>query len=884
MGLVISPSILDRLLTNASRLTRDAAHDAWLAGLQIAAVTYEDVNPYKWVRGVTPNHHQNHVADLAGLTPAKAVAVYDALNAEERRELLRVVRWDVAGPKKAPKERGKLTWDEVRRGLEFRPARRAVVGENLAAYYQFLTNRPFAEAAAKRLAALRQYVDDAPYCWPPEARAIAVEQAEEAEDEQMQRDLREVAHTSTLLQQKEWAERHIRIAASIYADYSRELAKEVHDEARIHANSVARRLRYCSPYLDHVMPAVPAIPQRSKDEDDYRHVGGTTGPWRDVTIACNMAPERHCLPAALTGEAHYPTLADPTAEQAVTKAFKAACAAHRLADDIERRYRATCQLAHIARIGNQRVQAARLAKQVARLEWDNARVDALLADEDLRREQVALYGEKEVIDACHEVSVRGRMRRAIDETAAHATMVLGLTGGPKWMHLPAQVTDTELKRGKERAALNRARLEETVYVLRDDSGAVILDDNGEPIVVNAAEAADVRVKARNARNYALCLGAQGDAERRGWTLVFLTLTLPGRWHANPSEGRNTYDPSLGPIEARQELQDRLHRALAMVSDRGIRYYGPRAREGQEDGTPHDHLPLFVAPEHVESLLECFERHFPEPLEVEARETEEAGDEVRAQQLRDRLDGISRDKRVGCNSRVWTAKDQHDDPDAKAAVASYIYGYAMKTTTDALDDDDGAARGACWAHERRIRRWAWVGLRRGLLTDWDAIYRQKQRPQDPYIRSVWDAMQAKDWAGVFRLLDATGEADQPPLARDYEEVVDRHGKVVRRAIAVANAARPVADWTEHNVVWLRRQGEQFVAARKAEWQEEWDDLQTTLALSESYSRAGAIAPSLSADGWVEVGILADEYAEEAWMASQDPPDDEFCDEIDEAMWW
>src|SRR5690606_34133712 len=143
-------------------------------------------------------------------------------------------------------------------------------------------------------------------------------------------------------------------------------------------------------------------------------------------------------------------------------------------------------------------------------------------------------------------------------------------------------------------------LEQSVFVKRDSGGAPVIGVDGKPVAVNAAELADAKLNARRAMNYALCLGMQEIGQRRGWTLILLTTTLPPRWHPNPSRGAPSYDPSLSPIGARDEIQTRHHRAMALARERGCRYFAPRAREGQQDGTPHDHLAVFVHPDDAEA--------------------------------------------------------------------------------------------------------------------------------------------------------------------------------------------------------------------------------------------------------------------------------------------
>jgi hypothetical protein len=237
----------------------------------------------------------------------------------------------------------------------------------------------------------------------------------------------------------------------------------------------------------------------------------------------------------------------------------------------------------------------------------------------------------------------------------------------------------------------------------------------------------------------------------------------------------------------------------------------------------------------------------------AREADKAGEPQRAAKLRQRQARVSRNRQVACNIRMWTPAEQEADPKAAATVASYIYGYAMKSTTGSLDDKGEAARNAVWAGTRRIRRWAIIGLRRGLLGEWQDIYRTRERPDCAVLGPVWDAMQARNWLHAFELLDATGEGDQPPVVRDRDWRINGRGQRTSFPVALRANTNDLTALCERNVIMLYDPAQSFVRTPRRFWEAELAILKEAgeigrvdeLAVSESFPRPSACGAGLGA---------------------------------------
>jgi hypothetical protein len=806
-----------------------------------------------WLRKQTAFRRIEH-ADLGSLDPGSLDRAFQRLPALYQVAVLRRLRQLSKWPKGLS-----LAWSDVMDGTNHVP------GEDREAelrYKRYLVGRPVAEKAAQLLSTLLVYADTRLEAWPARAATVAREEAlslqpKTEKDRDRFRDLSRISDTRSKLDALMWTESQVRLAADIAAELARADAQVAYDIA------LAERQRIygmrASVWRATLIPTVPAVPARPNS---------AFGPDGEATAAVDHADY-------LARSARSLAVRAGERRRLAWLTWQAACRDKEPADD----------QAHL--------------RNMARARQVEATSEGWLADDyeaASTRARIETWGYEEVARACRAASVRARLRDDIGVTDAHTCQILGLLGGPKADGNSVLASDWSLDRAREQSALNQETLERQVYVRRDEAGQPVIGAHGLPETFTGAEAARAHRHAMQSQRYALSLGIQELGQRRGWTLLLLTTTLPGEWHANPSKGRSRYNPALGPIEARKELQSRHHRAMALLAHHDVRIISPRAREGQEDGTPHDHLAAFVHPDDVPKVYAAFSRQFPEPSEFKARNLEEAAELApdvaekerllaRAHKLRDRLEKIPMSKRIACHARVWTTTEQAMDTDAKATIASYIYGYAAKCLADATDENDSAARNAVWAGQRRIRRWEIVGLRRGLRGQWQIIHRQHDRPNDELQGAIWDAMQEHRWADALEMLDALRELTVPPVVWDYIDERGLGGRPRRVPLALRSTGRPIHEVEESDVLFRQRQdGTRWVRMTRDEWEEEQAhekrklraqlDIGGPLAVMESFPRARADAPALDSDmspPVTEVGACLAEEIESAGEEEVSGPD-------------
>lgn len=375
-------------------------------------------------------------------------------------------------------------------------------------------------------------------------------------------------------------------------------------------------------------------------------------------------------------------------------------------------------------------------------------------------------------------SQRRRLRRRVGRADAHAAGVLGLVGGRPALGLPDYATDWSL--GRWRAA----QLRTTTYLTQHQ--AVAPDGRAVPL----AEIAEKNKNAAAASWYAMVLGMGEHAKRCGHVPVFVSATLPPRWHLHPRYGNAAHgDPALSPTAAARELQRRWHASLCLARSRGVRPYGVRVVEPHSDGCPHLHALLWLPVDDEVVLADSLQHHYPAD-----GGTAEAALTVR------RIDGAP------------------VDPDKKrAAPMTYIMHYVMQITSPGQDAE--SQRVQAWASHVGIRRLSLVGVRQGTIGLWRAAHRSLRdntAPAEPGARAVRRAMRKGQWATALALLGAW--ADEPRYVPVRESRRDRWGDVVRETTGWTNARtgrlalvrRPVR-WTIQKANLLERNGLSVVAS-------------------------------------------------------------------------
>ncbi|WP_026987329.1 replication endonuclease [Fodinicurvata fenggangensis] len=343
-------------------------------------------------------------------------------------------------------------------------------------------------------------------------------------------------------------------------------------------------------------------------------------------------------------------------------------------------------------------------------------------------------------------SCRRRLRRKIGKSAAWAAGILGLVGGPPRKRLPAYADNWQLRRWREVQEKGQAFLE---------THEIYRNVGGEETAVSLAEVAASAARGREARWYAVINGMQEQGERRGLLPLFVTLTLPSKFHLHAESGKRG-DPSISPSMAAKEINRRWHWIMAWMRQAGNSPFGARVIEPQRDGTPHLHACIWIREEMHDEFLNAIDRHFPTTIEKE-KAARSAVDENKNEKPRDFSAGPAAVVRVV-------------DP-SLSSPTTYIMKYVLKSlrsnSAPESEDDPGHERAAAWASHIGARRISLVGLRPGTLALWQTVQRLARQVEDeestrdidseiPRIRSILHAWKKRQWGTVLVLLGGLSE--------------------------------------------------------------------------------------------------------------------------------
>ena len=452
------------------------------------------------------------------------------------------------------------------------------------------------------------------------------------------------------------------------------------------------------------------------------------------------------------------------------------------------------------------------------------------------------YTTRERDPAWHRRQLRGEIGR----TDGHVSWILGLTGGRRADGLPSYCSRWTLARARQTAAASKEWAAASIHVRRGENGRPVRGADGDYVTVSTSDLIAGSRRARRARLYALCKATEELGTRLGWTLAFATLTLPPAFHPFPSTGGDAYDTDTTPLDARAALQARWHRTLAAMHKSDLRFLGGQGREMHRDGAPHIHFCAYVHPDDYAAWVECLTSQWPETPEHAHLPVE---------------DGIA------CQIRSW-----HDQ--GAASVATYLYGYASKSLDESEgDNEDGdAAAHAAACRRDGIRRWSWVGFRRGLAGDWQRVARERAAPKStaveivdgvvrereaacPVVGAVWEPIRDRRYADALEGLGALSP-QAPTVRRDYTTVTNRYGETVREPHALYRADATDDDLCSGAAVPLLFRPHRWGRLDRATWSAEQA---TWTMLDDVRAEAAADADAMTADRYARiahVGLVGD----------------------------
>ncbi len=203
---------------------------------------------------------------------------------------------------------------------------------------------------------------------------------------------------------------------------------------------------------------------------------------------------------------------------------------------------------------------------------------------------------------------------------------------------------------------------------------------------------------RLAEALAIIKAMEERGQYTGYKMLFVTITLPSEYHANPEYGTNSWDGS-SPRDGHLWITKRWARARALMKKQCIDMYYIRTTEPHKDSTPHSHIMLWT--KDAEETKRILQKHFMH------------------------------------SGRALDIKDlgyQSDDENSNAKATSYLLKYLVKTvgTDDALKNqfnDASIDRVDAWRATYAIRSIQFGGLPRGAVGIWRETRRIDPKSED-----------------------------------------------------------------------------------------------------------------------------------------------------------
>ncbi|MGR5411619.1 replication endonuclease [Vibrio astriarenae] len=401
----------------------------------------------------------------------------------------------------------------------------------------------------------------------------------------------------------------------------------------------------------------------------------------------------------------------------------------------------------------------------------NKRARALLIEPpiDLGAKQPPTEGELESA-ALKLVDPSWYMRRLMKlrgQYKEYCQIALGYVGEQKHQH--KYVSRGAFNAWKE----NQRQMQEYIKNM-----ALLDEENGESISLeDAINSSTANPENRRVEMMVRARGFEELAEEKGYTALFITWTLPSRFH------RNSYKwDGSSPLDGQAELMKTWARGRARLAKRDIDYFGFRVAEPHKDATPHAHYFLFCAPRDVETIKA--------QLQDAACKTdrEELGDNTEA-----------RFKAVEC------------DP-SKGGATAYIAKYVSKNINGAYlaEDENGqplelaeAEKSAfsvrAWASLFNIRQFQQFGG--ASVSLWRVMRKAKpsQTQFNEQLEAIRQAADSSKWSVFCELAQGVKLA--------YEKKDNQYKETIKRVIGF--------EWVSGVIQTARECGLKLVPKAKAE---------------------------------------------------------------------
>ena len=296
---------------------------------------------------------------------------------------------------------------------------------------------------------------------------------------------------------------------------------------------------------------------------------------------------------------------------------------------------------------------------------------------------------------------------------------------------------------------HRAKIDATERWLK---ACTAISDAGDQLSLwDVHEASQANPALRRAELMTRLRGFEEIADEAGHVGEFITLTVPGEYHATNTDGTPNPKYAAHTVRDAQDwLQKMWARSRAGLKRKGISIYGFRIAEPHHDGTPHWHMVLFTLAHHRQALRRMLAKHW----------LSEGGRDAGAKDHRIKFKAIDKSKGSAAG---YLAK----------YVAKNIDGLGVGDDLETSSPADGEApaksrdarttarRVVAWASIHGIRQFQQIG---GPQV---TIYRECRRLRKPVasasIEAARVAADSGEWADFIRSVGGIGAGRAGTLA-------------------------------------------------------------------------------------------------------------------------
>lgn len=281
------------------------------------------------------------------------------------------------------------------------------------------------------------------------------------------------------------------------------------------------------------------------------------------------------------------------------------------------------------------------------------------------------------------------------------------------------ISQDNLQRHKEQKQRNR-RVLDSMLAINDDEQMFTLAQLAEKSVSNPV--------IRRNELMARLAGFEQIADELGHVAAFVTLTCPSRMHSvrSISGAPNPKYDGTTPGQAQTYLAKIWSRIRAKLKRDNIDIYGFRVAEPHHDGTPHWHLLVFLAPQHLNVLKAIFNTY---ALQDDANEKGANRHRVKWEMI---------DKSKG-SAVAYVAK----------YVSKNIDGYAMSQDESGIASSSAAERVLAWASTWRIRQFQQFGG--PPVSVWRELRRSSGDIPNGVLKDAFAAADAGKWADFLKVM-------------------------------------------------------------------------------------------------------------------------------------